>query len=203
MEIIDIDGKPVENPDLSKGRVIQETIIKDGATPLSDAKQAWYDDDYVMVNRYIEYTPEEIAEREKAEMAQAIRRQTEIAALLCVSLNAASFSDEQALTVRDLLESWCSTGHYASGDIRRYAGELWRCRKEHDAQPSWTPDQAHSLWGRIVPPGTIEEWRQPQPGVFDGYTIGQRVTHNGKTWESTYNGLNVCEPGVYGWVEII
>jgi len=36
-------------------------------------------------------------------------------------------------------------------------------------------------------------------GAQDSYQIGDRVTHNGNTWESTANN-NVWEPGVFGWV---
>lgn len=30
---------------------------------------------------------------------------------------------------------------------------------------------------------------------------GDKVTHNGKTWQSTTDN-NVWEPGVYGWEEV-
>lgn len=142
------------------------------------------------------------------EMAEAAERETQLrtASLLFVRSSARSLSDDDALNVSLLFADWDATAHYAEGDVVRHVGELWRCRQDHDAQATWTPDAAHSLWGRIVPPGTVEEWRQPQPGVFDGYTLGQRVTHGGRTWESTFDGLNVWEPGTVGtealWKEV-
>lgn len=41
------------------------------------------------------------------------------------------------------------------------------------------------------------EWVQPT-GAHDAYSIGDKVTHNGKQWVSTVDN-NVWEPGVYGW----
>ena len=45
--------------------------------------------------------------------------------------------------------------------------------------------------------GAPQPWVQPA-GAHDSYSIGDRVTHNGSTWESTHND-NVWEPGVFGW----
>ncbi len=158
---------------------------------------------------YTPYTDEDIAAMEEAERdaarAKAVREQT--ALFVAMAVCAANLPDEQALQVEALYPDWSAEGSYEADDIRRYADELWRCRQAHQAQPSWTPDQAHSLWGRIVAPGEVEEWRQPQPGVFDGYEKGQKVKHNNKTWESTFDGLNVWEPGAVGteslWKEVV
>ena len=46
----------------------------------------------------------------------------------------------------------------------------------------------------------IPEWKQPI-GSEDAYHVGDKVTHNGKTWESLIDN-NVWEPGVYGWMEV-
>lgn len=40
-------------------------------------------------------------------------------------------------------------------------------------------------------------WK-PWDGISQNYQHGARVTHNGHVWESTYNGLNVWEPGAAG-----
>jgi len=39
-----------------------------------------------------------------------------------------------------------------------------------------------------------EAWA-PWDGISDKYQPGAVVTHNGKTWQSTYTGQNVWEPG--------
>ena len=46
--------------------------------------------------------------------------------------------------------------------------------------------------------GEIAEWVQPDS--TNPYMTGDRVLHNGSTWESTVDN-NVWEPGVYGWAE--
>lgn len=46
---------------------------------------------------------------------------------------------------------------------------------------------------------TIPEWEQP--GSTNPYAKGDKVMHNGKTWQSTTDN-NVWEPGVYGWEEV-
>ena len=57
-----------------------------------------------------------------------------------------------------------------------------------------------ALFTQIAPAGTIPAWVQPT-GAQDAYQLGDKVTHNGFTWESTYAN-NVWEPGVFGWVKI-
>lgn len=52
----------------------------------------------------------------------------------------------------------------------------------------------------------IPEWK-PWDGISDRYQPGTVVTHNGSTWESTYTGQNVWEPGAPGideryWIKI-
>lgn len=44
----------------------------------------------------------------------------------------------------------------------------------------------------------VAEWVQPDS--TNPYMTGDRVLHNGSTWESTVDN-NVWEPGVYGWAE--
>ena len=44
-------------------------------------------------------------------------------------------------------------------------------------------------------------WVQPT-GAHDAYALGAKVTHNGKTWESTADA-NVWEPGVSQWREVV
>jgi hypothetical protein len=64
----------------------------------------------------------------------------------------------------------------------------------------FTIQELASLWKRVALPDQILDWAQPL-GAFDAYQIGDRVNHNGSTWESTFAN-NVWEPGVFGWVKI-
>lgn len=56
-----------------------------------------------------------------------------------------------------------------------------------------------------VPEDDYPAWK-PWDGISKEYQPGAIVTHNGKTWISTFSGQNVWEPGTVGdqfWVEYI
>lgn len=117
-------------------------------------------------------------------------------------------SDEQALTVKDLHADWDENGiGYITGNRVQYNGKLYKCLQGHTSQADWSPEAAPSLWAEILAgqEGTaIGEWVQPES--TNPYNKGDRVTHNGKTWESLVDG-NVWEPGAQGseslWKEVI
>lgn len=114
-------------------------------------------------------------------------------------------TDEQALTVKDLHEEWAPNRDYKTGDRRLYNEELYKCLQDHTAQEDWNPEDAPSLWAKILipDPEEIPEWEQPES--TNGYSVGDKVTHNGKTWESLVDN-NIWEPGVVGterqWKEV-
>lgn len=114
-------------------------------------------------------------------------------------------TDEQALSVKNLHEKWVPNKDYKTGDRRLYNEELYKCLQDHTAQEDWNPEDAPSLWAKILipDPEVIPEWEQPES--TNGYSTGDRVTHNGKTWESLVDN-NIWEPGVVGtegqWKEV-
>lgn len=118
---------------------------------------------------------------------------------------AGMLTDEQALQVTALYPLWDAAKTYAVGDRVRYAGNLYRCLTAHTAQAAWTPTDAPSLWAKVLtdPSGEILPWVQPDS--TNPYAKGDKVTHNGKTWESIVDN-NVWEPGVTGteslWKEV-
>lgn len=111
-----------------------------------------------------------------------------------------TITDEQAELVPAIFPAWGTGVAYAIGDRVRYGALLWRCVQAHTSQGGWEPDAAASLWVRTTPEGVIPEWVQPTGG-HDAYNRGDRVTHNGKTWESLVDA-NVWVPGEYGWEEV-
>lgn len=117
----------------------------------------------------------------------------------------AMLTDEQALQVTTLYPLWDAAKTYAVGARVRYGGELYRCLTAHTAQAAWTPTDAHSLWAKVLtdPSGEILPWVQPDS--TNPYAKGDKVTHNGKTWESLVDN-NVWEPGAVGteslWKEV-
>ena len=114
---------------------------------------------------------------------------------------------ETAIEVPELYMKWYS-GEEFTLDInnevpfivRRYNDILYKLIQVHTTQDNWTPDVVPALWKLYTPEGVIAEWVQPL-GSEDDYNIGDKVTHNGKTWISTIDN-NVWEPGVYGWDEL-
>lgn len=88
--------------------------------------------------------------------------------------------------------------------------ELRQIQSDVSAEISrrWTmnsiPEQINTLnAGYLEAEGTKsgEDWRQPT-GAHDAYPKDWKVTHDGKTWQSTVTS-NVWEPGVSGWHEYV
>lgn len=115
---------------------------------------------------------------------------------------ATNLSDEDALDGVELFPQWSGEGvAYKTGDRVRYEELLYRVLTDHTSQSGWTPTAAPSLFARVLieDPTIIPEWVQPDS--TNPYMIGDKVTHNDKTWISTVDN-NVWEPGVYGWDEV-
>ena len=115
---------------------------------------------------------------------------------------AVTLDDETALTGVELFPAWVVDKVYAVNDRIQYNGKLYKCLQAHTAQADWNPVDAPSLWAEVLAgqDGTaIGEWVQPDN--TNPYMRGDKVTHNGKTYESEVDN-NVWAPGVYGWVEI-
>ena len=129
------------------------------------------------------------------ELARKLRPYIEKAAI--------SLDDADALEAPNLFPNWDANKEdaYQIGDRVRYQGILYKCLQVHIPQENWTPLNAVSLWAKVLIPdeNVIPEWEQPDS--TNAYQIGDKVSHNGKTWENTIAN-NVWEPGVYGWVEV-
>lgn len=111
---------------------------------------------------------------------------------------AVTLPDEDALEAVELFPKWNETALYSVDDRVRYEDLLYKCLTAHQAQASWTPNVSPSLWVRVDNPAEEwPEWRQPM-GATDAYMNGDKVSHNGQHWISTYDN-NTWEPGVYGW----
>ena len=112
-----------------------------------------------------------------------------------------TLTDEQADIIPQVFPVWALDVHYTFGQRCRYNDILYRCVQEHTSLEGYEPPNVPALWTRNGASGEIEEWIQPV-GSEDAYDKGDKVTHNGKTWISVYDGKNVWEPGVYGWDEV-
>jgi len=118
-----------------------------------------------------------------------------------IEVSSVSLDDATAAGVPELFPVWKEDIDLAVGDRVQYEGILYKVLIAHKTQASWTPDVSPSLFAVVLipDPGDIPEW--VQPGSTNPYMKGDKVTHNGKTWESMIDN-NVWEPGIYGWNEI-
>ena len=119
---------------------------------------------------------------------------------------AANATDEIAVKSAILYEEWNGNSKtYKEGQRLNYGGSLYKVLQAHTSQDDWAPDVAPSLFAKVLIPNAnvIPEWEQPDS--TNPYMTGDKVTHNGKTWESLVDN-NVWEPGATGteslWKEV-
>ena len=114
----------------------------------------------------------------------------------------ATMTDEQILNYPDFVEKWRPNKKYKKDKRLEYNGVIYKVITPHTSQANWTPGTASSLYTKVLIPDSnvIPEWEQPES--TNPYAKGDKVTHNGKTWESEVDN-NVWEPGVYGWNEVV
>lgn len=162
-------------------------------------------DGYKTVGEWVD-TGVEIQKQWHYEPVEGSRQEAAIA-LAKMYIADHTLNDDQALKVSALYPQWDGNGVAYNAHTRiLYKGELYNVLQSHRSQADWTPDTASSLFAKVLPgqdghaPTTIG-WVQPDS--TNPYKKGDRVTHNGKTWESTSDG-NVWEPGTVGapWKEM-
>ena len=112
--------------------------------------------------------------------------------------------DAKALAIQEFYDDWEVGVKYEVGTYIRYEEVLYKVITAHTSQSDWTPPSASSLFAKVLidPTGeTINEWVQPDS--TNPYMAGDKVTFNGKTYESVINN-NVWSPSAYpaGWKEI-
>lgn len=122
-----------------------------------------------------------------------------------LSTEAAELTDEEALEVAALYPTWASKlgAEVQAGERLWYDGKLYKVVQTHTTQESWTPDVTPALYTEVSIE-EIPEWVQPT-GAQDAYMSGDKVKHNGHTWESAVDN-NTWEPGGIGtealWVQL-
>lgn len=111
-------------------------------------------------------------------------------------------TDEMSLEVPNLYPTWKVNTNYTTGDRVLYNDTLYKVLQYHTSQETWKPTDAPSLFSKVLIPvsDVIPAWVQPDS--TNAYMKGDKVEHNGKTWESDIDN-NVWEPNVYGWSEVI
>lgn len=186
--------------------MIYYKIVAD-RTVFSDCKTILTDDDVWISNPtaeqiaaagWLEYIPPVIppepqAEPEQEEVILAIKKM--------LQSSVEELSDEEALEVAALYPTWSSKiGEQVNvGERLWYNDALYKVLQQHIPQETWTPDVTSSLYAEVSIE-EIPEWLQPI-SAETAYHLGDKVRHNGLTWESDYDN-NTWEPGVFGWHQI-
>ena len=103
------------------------------------------------------------------------------------------------------------TGVVTPGLYRDTDGKLWWVVQSYDTAVYPDPVLIPALVRAAHVPGEVTVWQQPLD-QYDAYYVTNpftglpdQVTHNGKTWyvsQGDVAGLNVWEPGVFGWLEV-
>lgn len=144
------------------------------------------------------------------ELVDAHKQEVKIAALapeaqlqalrdaVAAAVNLTDIPDKVALGAVALFPTWEENTEYASGQRINYQGTLYKVTKDHTSRAGWEPTHASTLFAIVTEAQTYPEWVRP---TGDGYQKGDKVTHNGKNWISTYSN-NRWEPGSLGWDEV-
>lgn len=119
---------------------------------------------------------------------------------------AASLTDEQAVEVATIYDTWHIGKTYAVGEFVLYGEnsvgdpQLYKVVQAHTSQADWAPDITPSLYDAIgLDENGYPVWSKPT-GAHDAYNTGDIVDYNGVLYRSMIDG-NVYSPEEYpaGW----
>lgn len=169
-------------------------------------------------NQYNTYLEAQKKAEQEAKEAEAKQKGLDSLADTATQIKAAisavreSVSDDVAAKHLTLFDAWQADKAYVKDERVVYNGKLYKVLQSHTSQSNWTPDKAPSLFAEIltatVDPGTgeakeddVKEWTQPDS--TNPYMKGDKVTYNGKTYESMIDN-NTWSPEAYpaGWKEV-
>jgi len=166
----------------------------------------------------IDLTEEEIqsrvisqAQNSREEIIQVkIKAQVE-AEFQSISDDSEALESKEAFPIwEDLEDGFEFTAGYKVQSLDALELKLFKIIQPHAKQSDWMPNITPALWSKIEVTVGMEIWSQPTGGdgkypYLDPKTSSPyRVSHKTNTWENTHQGgLNVWEPGVFGWKKIV
>lgn len=145
--------------------------------------------DYQIVDGELIHDPLPESE-EKIKMEEESERQDQLqkATILFVNESAPNFTDEQALELNLLFETWVVGMNCKKDHIVRYDGELYRIGQDHTAQEQWKPGDkgTTALYSHITLTEEGYEVWKAWDGVSGLYSEGQIVEdpEDGKLYKS-------------------
>ena len=110
-------------------------------------------------------------------------------------------TEAETKAIAGLFQPWMPGETVEIGTLRFYKDDLYKCVQAHTTQSDWTPNITPALWVIKSAPCVIPEWVQPDS--TNPYMIGDKVTYNGRIYESTIDA-NVWSPSTYpaGWIDL-
>ena len=180
-----------------------------------DTEQAWNGNWYV--KGYAPSRPTEDIYKQNAVDKKAELKETAVMAMMLTlsgsdisqaknqyteKLN--SITDNEAVYIPEVFPVWSPNSiSYKKGQRIFYNNVLYKVLTEHTSQETWTPENAPSLFVKVIDSinGEIPEWQQPS--ADNAYMKGDRVKFDGKIYESLLDN-NVWSPSAYpaGWKEV-
>lgn len=168
----------------------------------------------VVTNEVIQLTQEEIQSQitAQAKIDQGIKAQQILEAEAVA--NAQTLPDDDALENIEIYPLWSEFEEEYLFEppmkVQDFNNEnelkLFRAIQPNNKRSNTKPILFPAGWTLIEFSGGIEVWSQPTGGdgkypYIDPLTgVQYLVEHNGQIWQNTYEaGLNVWEPGVFGW----
>ncbi len=113
---------------------------------------------------------------------------------------AGTLTDEQAMEVATVYNSWAVGKKYAKDEIFSYGKntvgdpQLYRVNQAHTSQADWIPGETPALYTPIgLDDSGYPVWAQPT-GAHDAYNKGDVVNYNGVLYKSLIDG-NCAVPG--------
>ena len=119
---------------------------------------------------------------------------------------ASSLTDEKALEVATIFDSWKKNKAYTAGEFITFGEnsvgdpQLYKVVQDHVSQADWTPDTTASLYTAVgLDDSGYPMWSQPT-GAHDAYNKGDIVNYNGALYQSLIDG-NTYSPEAFpgGW----
>lgn len=111
--------------------------------------------------------------------------------------------DAAALSNPLLFPEWETDVTLSAGQKVRYGGVLYKVLQSHVTQGGWSPEDAPSLFAKLLiqDEDVIPDWVQPDS--TNPYMKGDKVMYNGVKYESLIDN-NVWSPEAYpaGWQAI-
>jgi len=112
---------------------------------------------------------------------------------LKVMLIASELKKSEISALLSMYDEYQADKDYLKDDLFKYGTKLYKVNQAHTSAIQWIPGiGTDALYSAIAPPGVIAPWVQPQ-GSHDAYKIGDKVTFNGRKYESKINA-NVWSP---------